>query len=166
MNSLTTELIKIFDININSDYCANTAILYKESLDKYKFIFHLVDDNNHYVPCPDSTMVSLTVSDESFSKNIQLYNPNMGCIKIEICSEMFNSVATEHGEFNSSLLVSVIGLSNLPNKVFKIPVTVIPGYEPEDDLSRKSKVEDNYATGGNHAESRSPKFSNLIHYLF
>lgn len=166
MNSLTTKLIKIFDVNINTDYCANTAILYKESLDKYTFIIHLIDDNRNYVPCPDDVLASLAIGDTSYSSNIELYNPNMGCFKIKITSDMFSDFGTDSTEFSTSLLMSVIGLTEYPNKVFKIPITIIPGHESEDNDLRRSKAEDNYATGGNHAESKHPKFRDLIHYMF
>lgn len=166
MNSLTTKLIKIFDVNVNTDYCANTAILYKESLDRYKFIIHLIDDNKNYVPCPENVLTSLTIGDNSYSSNIELYNPNMGCFKIKISSDMFSNYGTDSTEFTASLLVSIIGLDKYPNKVFKIPVTVIPGYEPEDEIFNKSKVVDYYTTGGNHAESKHPKFKDIIHYMF
>ncbi len=165
MNTLTDRFIKIFDINVNSNYCANTAILYKNNLNDYKLVMHLSDSNHIYVPMSDTTIVNLLINGVDFTSNIEIYNPNMGCVIIHM-SEKMQSSDIDESEYKLNLTLSVVGLPGVDNKIFEIPITVIPGYDFDKDEFRKSKIESNYATASKHSSSKHPKFKKFINYMF
>lgn len=165
MNTLTDRFIKIFDINVNSSYCANTAILYKNNLNDYKLVMHLSDNNHVYVPMSDNTIVNLLIDDVDFTSNIEIYNPNMGCIIIYMSDSMQPSDISD-SEYKLNLTLSVVGLPGIDNKIFEIPITIIPGSDFDKDEFRKSKIESNYVTASKHSSSKHPKFKKLINYMF
>lgn len=167
MSSLDTNTIKILDVDIKSECCANTAIFYKEDLDKYTLVIHL-SNNNVYVPINTDVLINLVINGVDFTSYTELYNPNMGCILIDIVSSMFESVGCIDSKYTETMLLSISNLKDIEtsdNLIFKIPITILPGSEPHKDNHRRSKLESNYVTSNKHSKSINPKFKDLINYL-
>ena len=43
------KIFRVADLDIESDYCANTIILFKENLNDYRLIFHLSKNDEYFV---------------------------------------------------------------------------------------------------------------------
>lgn len=162
------KFFRVGDLDIESEYCANTIILFKESLNNYRLIFNL-SKNNDYVRLSsneDDIKLSFKINDIDCSSSIRLYNYNDGCIIFDTSNDIFSSIADEHTKYTCTASLGVIDESLNMDLTFKIPMTVIPG--SEDSLSDvsgpTSKVESYYITGGKHSKPVNPKFDELINY--
>lgn len=165
------KLFRVADLDINSKYCANTIILYKESLNDYKLIFHL-SKNDEYIVLPksDDLRITLKVNDsDPINDAVDLYDYNLGCLILNTTDRLFESIADEHTKYTCTLTITVYTLLQGDSiyAEFKLPITILPGSEEKNStecLSPDSKVESYYVTGPKHSKSVNPAFSKLVNY--
>lgn len=164
------KIFRVADLDIKSNYCPNTLILFKDNLNDYRIIFHLCKDDEYVVLSKntDNIGLSLKINDsDSIENAISVYDYNLGCIIFNTSKDMFNLIANEDTSYTCTILITVDDNDKQIHTSHKIPITVLPGdeytfYENAD--SPNSKVNSYYVTGGKHSKSTNPKFSDLINY--
>ena len=167
------KMFRVADLDVDSRYCSNTIILFKENLNDYRLIFHL-SKNDEYFVLTDARHLSITLrvdDSDAIYNAIELYDYNLGCLVFDTNKEMFTNIADEHTKYTCTLNISIYTiLGKIEDSIhldFKIPIMILPGNESEfldDDRGPKSKVDSYYVTGGKHSKSANPPFSDYINY--